>query len=68
MKNDMVLYECDPEKNAGCMKRSCMLAGPRWPLGCATTTDPECARLDNEGKPIVSKLYEEWVKKWKRGQ
>ena len=52
MDDGRVFYECDPEKNHECRKRSCGL--------CVMTSKPECARTDSAGNPIVSKDWEEW--------
>lgn len=54
MQVDDVLYECDPELNTGCSKRSCMI----W---CESTKHPEFAKKDSEGKPIVSEKWRKWM-------
>lgn len=49
-------YECDPEKNAECKKRGCALVKKRGVKAgeCRATSKPECAALDEEGRPIVA--------------
>ena len=49
-------YECDPEKNTECKKRGCALVKKRGVKAgeCRATSKPECAALDEEGRPIVA--------------
>ena len=49
-------YECDPEKNEKCSKRGCALVKTRGRKAgeCRATSDPKCAMLNEEGRPIVA--------------
>ena len=51
-------YRCDPEKNTKCKKTGCALTrGKGKKAGiyrCDATKDPECAMLNEEGRPIVA--------------
>ena len=45
----IILYECDPEKNTQCRKISCTIHKV-----CYCTRDPEYAKKDENGDPIVA--------------
>ena len=47
------LYECDPEKNTECRKRSCLYKRNRK-YGCSETKNPAFAKLGENGEPIVA--------------
>jgi len=49
-------YRCDPEKNKECKKRGCALVKKRGVKGgdCRATHKPECAELNEAGKPVVA--------------
>ena len=49
-------YRCDPEKNTKCNKRGCALERKRGRKAgeCEATSDPECAVLNEEGRPVVA--------------
>ena len=49
-------YQCDPEKNTECKKRGCALVKTRGRKAgkCKMTSDPDCAVLNEEGKPVVA--------------
>lgn len=53
----MVLYLCDPEKNAVCKKTFC--AHLYSDGECIATTNPECAQLGKDGKPIPYAFVED---------
>lgn len=41
------LYLCDPDKNTRCQKTVCQYS-------CTLTTKQECAKLDENGKPVIA--------------
>jgi len=47
-------YQCDPEKNAKCRKTGCALVKVRGRKAgkCRATADPECAVLNEDGRPV----------------
>lgn len=47
----LTAYECDPEKNVSCPKDYCQKE-------CRNTTRLEFAKLDEDGQPIVSEVWE----------
>ena len=49
-------YRCDPEKNKECKKSGCALVRQRGRKAgeCAVTSNPECAVLNEEGRPVVA--------------
>lgn len=49
MNKRKTLYLCDPSKNKECKKHSCQRI-------CRHTTKRECAKLDENGKPIAEPL------------
>lgn len=53
------IYICDPDKNKKCNKTSCKFLNPCNPLigVCRSTSDVNCARTDEEGKPIIDYIY-----------
>lgn len=57
-----VLYECDPEKNTECRKIMCFTkAGGRGSkCVCTATKNPEYAKKDQDGQPIISKEWMTW--------
>ena len=53
-----VLFMCDPSKNKKCKKTTCIYRNVPEPL-CYRTKDESCARLDENGRPIVAGEEEE---------
>lgn len=49
----IILYKCDPEKNAQCRKGMCYL-NTRCKHPCRNTKHPEYAQVAENGKPIVA--------------
>lgn len=49
-----VFYICDPDKNNECRKRNC---GKNRNYGCRCTSNPDYAKTDGNGKPIVSFIH-----------
>ena len=49
-------YKCDPEKNTECKKRGCALVKKRGRIAgeCEATSNPDFAKLNEDGKPIVA--------------
>ena len=49
-------YRCDPEKNTECKKNGCALVKKRGKTAgeCAATSNPDCAVLNEAGKPVVA--------------
>ena len=49
-------YKCDPEKNTECRKTGCALVQKRGRKSgeCRATSKPECAVLNEEGRPVVA--------------
>ena len=49
-------YQCDPEKNKECSRRGCALVKTRGRKAgeCRATSKPECAVLNEEGRPVVA--------------
>lgn len=47
-------YQCDPEKNIKCRKKDCALVKSRGRKAgeCNVTADPECAVLNEAGRPV----------------
>ena len=63
-----VVYECDPEKNAECKKTMCpynTARDKRWPP-CGGTLKPEMARLDENGRPIITEIRLRPVCRWEK--
>lgn len=58
--NDKVLYLCDPTKNTKCGGRETCVRNFEY---CHCTTKPECAFLDEDGKPVKADDYEAACKK-----
>lgn len=58
--NDKVLYLCDPTKNTKCGGRETCVRDFEY---CHCTTKPECAYLDEDGKPVKADDYEAACKK-----
>lgn len=53
-------YACDPVKNTGCKKLSCVY-NPRAKFrACARTSDPACAMLDENGEPITWEAFDDY--------
>lgn len=50
-----VLYICDPEKNVGCPKSSCIHNPNAKYHGCESVLDSRFAMLDRKGRPIVNR-------------
>ena len=49
----IIFYKCDPEKNKECRKKRCYLI-KAYKGSCRSTSNPDYAVLDENGKPIVS--------------
>lgn len=53
-------YVCDPLKNTGCKKLSCVYHPRAQFRKCARTSDPACAMLDKSGEPITWEAFDEY--------
>ena len=52
MSTACIIYICDPEKNTGCTKEGCQVYHC-----CCCTIEPEFAKTDKNGDPIVYDTY-----------
>lgn len=60
-----VLYLCDPDKNTECAMSNCIHRARKedsW-FTCDATFNPKYAQVDEDGKPIVSPTYINWMKR-----
>ena len=52
-------YLCDPKKNAECPKTRCFYNEQSEFRICRKTNNPQCAKLDADGKPMEAPNFEE---------
>ena len=53
MSEEKARYLCDPEKNTECRKTMCFQKGGL----CKKTSNPEYAKKDENGNPIMAKRF-----------
>ena len=55
MKNKLVFYVCDPEKNQACPKTSCKFNPSAKYQDCACTMHKKFAKRDCKGRPMIDR-------------